>query len=931
MCWIHKFPLRIRSLFRKKRVEDELSEELRFHLEKLAEEKLARGMAPEEARYAARRELGGIEQIKEECRDMRRVSYVENCLQDIRYGLRRLRRSPGFTAVAIITLALGIGANTAIFSLVDAVMLKSLPVVNPKQLVRLGDNNNCCGMTGTTQNGGSYVLYSYPLYQELRDHTPEFSELAAFTPSLTTLTVRRNGASGPATPYQGELVAGNYFRMFGIGTLAGRVFTANDDKPGAPLVAVMNYHTWQQDFGLDPSVIGSTFAIDGLPCTVVGVTPPGFYGDTLRSDPPDFWLPLGAAPALSRQRSLLHRTELQWLYLIGRLRRGTKHANVQAHLTAELQRWLWQTGYANASPQQRSSMSLLDKYRQEITRQHIRLTPAGGGVQVMQTNYSSGLRLLTIIAGLVLLIACANVANLLLARSAGGQHYIAVRVALGASRHRLIRQMLAESLLLAVLGGLAGLYVGFAGTRAILLLAFRGTRYVPISAAPSWPVLAFAFLLSLVTGVVFGVAPAWSASRTDPATALHTAGRATNDRTSLPRRSFVVVQVALSVVLLIGAGLLADSLRNLQGQQFGFVTQGRLIVHVNPQLAGYAPGRLYGLYQQLEQRLTEIPGVLSASLSDYSPMEGQNWNEDVYIEGRAPGNSNQDLNSSLDRVSSHYFETIGTRLIRGRLIGDEDTPDSPHVAVVNQAFVRKFFPHQNPVGQHFGLGGTSHSGDYEIVGVVQDAKYENARVPAYPTAFMPLLQIPGGTAGYDGSIYIGAIELHVAGKPQNLEAAVRHTLADVNPNLTVLDVMSFGEQLALNFNQDRLIARLTQLFGLLALALACVGLYGVTSYSVARRTNEFGIRVALGADRGNVLRLVLRDAFAQVILGLLIGIPAALAGGRLLSSKLYNVKSTDPFIVGAAAAVLAACALVAALIPARRATKVDPIIALRSE
>jgi predicted permease len=929
MRWIHKFPLRIRSLFRKKRVEDELSDELRFHLEKLAEENLAQGMAPEEARYHARRELGGIQQIKEECRDMRRVNYVENFLQDIRYGLRQLRRNPGFTAVAIITLALGIGANTAIFSLVDAVMLKSLPVANPKQLVRLGDNNNCCEMTGSTQNGGSYVLYSYPLYQELRDHTPEFSELAAFTPFLTTLTVKRNGASGPATPYQGELVAGNYFRMFGIRALTGRAFTADDDKPGAPLVAVMNYHTWQQDFGLDPSVIGSTFAIDGQPCTVVGAAPPGFYGETLRSDPPDFWLPL--EPALSRHGSRLHSTERAWLYLIGRLRPGYKAANVQAHLTAELQRWLWQTGYANASPQQRSDMSLLHKYRQEIAQQHIRLTPAGGGVQVMQTNYSSGLRLLMIIAGLVLLISCANVANLLLARGAAGQRSFAVRVALGASRHRLIRQMLTESVLLAVLGGLAGLYVAFAGTRAILLLAFRGARYVPISAAPSWPVLAFAFLLSLVTGVVFGVAPAWSASRTDPATALHTAGRATYDRASLPRRSLVVVQVALSVVLLIGAGLLADSLHNLQGQRFGFVTQGRLIVHVNPQLAGYAPSRLYGLYQQLQQRLTEIPGVLSASLSDYSPMEGQNWNEDVYIEGRAPGRSNQDLNSSLDRVSPHYFETIGTRLIRGRAIGDEDTPNSRHVAVVNQAFVRKFFPRQNAIGQHFGLGGASHSGDYEIVGVVEDAKYQNARLPAYPTAFMPLLQVPAGTAGYDGSIYIGAIELHVAGKPQNLEAAVRRTLANVNPNLTVLDMISFGEQLALNFNQDRLIARLTQLFGLLALALACVGLYGVTSYSVARRTNEFGIRVALGADRRKILGLVLRSAFAQVILGLLIGIPAALAGGRLLSSQLYDVKSTDPFIIGAAAVILAGCALVAALIPARRATKVDPLVALRYE
>ncbi|MGH9444647.1 MAG: ABC transporter permease, partial [Terriglobia bacterium] len=675
---------------------------------------------------------------------------------------------------------------------------------------------------------------------------------------------------------------------------------------------------------LDPSVVGSTLAINGLPYTVVGVAPPGFYGDTLRSDPPDFWLPLGTEPALDRKASHLHSSEFEWLYLIGRMRPGAAVQKVQSHLTVELQQWLWQTGDATASPRERSDRALVNKYQQEVARQHIRLTPAGSGVEQMQTDYAAGLRILVIVAGLLLLIACANIANLLLARGAAGQRNTSVRVALGASRNRLIRQVLTESVLLAVLGGLAGLFVAFAGTRAILLIAFRGAHYVPISASPSWPVLGFAFLLSLVTGIVFGVAPAWISSHTDPAEALHGAGRSTSDRSSPARRSLVVVQVALSVTLLAGAGLLAESLRNLQGQQFGFATQGRLIVHVKSRLAGDTPKNLYGLYQQLQERLTQIPGVLSASLSDYSPMEGDNWNQDVYIEGHTPGNSSHDLNSSLDRVSAHYFETIGTRLLHGRVINDGDTPNSRHVAVVNQAFARKFFPNHDPIGQHFGLGDASHSGDYEIVGVVEDAKYQNARVPAYPTAFMSLLQAPAGGAGYD-------IELHVAGKPMNLEAAVRRTLTDTNPNLTVLGMMSFGEQVALNFNQDRLIARLTELFGLLALVLACVGLYGVTSYSVARRTNEFGIRVALGAGRGNILGLVLRGAFAQVILGLVIGIPGALVGGRLLSSELYGVKSADPLILGASASILAACALVAAIVPARRATKVEPMMALRYE
>jgi predicted permease len=920
MRWLYKFPLRLRSLFCKNRVESELTDELRFHLRRLTEENISRGMAPEEAHYAALRELGGVEQIKEECRDMRRVNYIESFLQDCRLGLRQLRRNPGFTAVALITLALGIGANTAIFKLVDAVMLKALPVANPGQLYRLGDNNNCCEMTSTTQNGGSYVLYSYPLYQQLRIHTPEFSQLAAFTPFLTQLGARRTGASGPAKPCNVELVSGNYFTMLGVHALAGRAFTANDTKPGAPPVAVMNYHAWQQDYGLDSSVIGSTFAINAVPYTVIGVAPPGFYGDTLRSDPPDFWLPLSTEPALDPQQSLLRNSKLEWLYLIGRLKPAAKATSTQSHLTAELQQWLWQTGYASASPQERSNAALVKEAQQEIARQHIHLTSARSGIMQMQTDYATGLQLLVIVADLVLLIACANVANLLLARGAAGQRNFSVRMALGASRNRLIRQMLTESVLLAVLGGLAGLYVAFAGTRAILLLAFRGAHYVPITASPSWPVLGFAFLLSLVTGMAFGVAHAWTASRADAAEALHGAGRSATARFSVPRRSLVVVQVALSLALLAGAGLLTESLRNLQGQQFGFVTQGRLIVHVKSPRVGYTPKVLYGFYRQVEEHLTQVPGVLSASLSYYSPMEGQNWNEDVHIEGQTADNSGHDLNSSLDRVSPHYFETVGTHLLRGRVINDGDAPDQVHVAVVDQAFVHKFFRRQDPIGQRFGLDG----GDFEVVGVVEDAKYQDARVPAYPMAFLPLLQ----ATAEDGSF---VIELHVAGRPENLEPAVRRALNSINPNLAIVDMMSFGEQVALNFNQDRLIARLSELFGLLALVLACVGLYGVTSYSVARRTNEFGIRMALGGARKNILILVLRAAFAQVALGLAIGVVIALAGGRLLSSELYGVKTTDPLILGLSAAILAACALIAAILPARQATKVYPMVALRYE
>ncbi|HXJ96353.1 MAG TPA: ABC transporter permease, partial [Terriglobia bacterium] len=788
------------------------------------------------------------------------------------------------------------------------------------------DNNNCCVMSGT-QNGGSFVLYSYPLYEDLRDHTPEFTQLAAFQPFLSDLSVRRRGAPGAAEPYKGEFVSGNYFTTFGVDGFAGRALGAGDDTLIAPPAAVMNYHTWQTHFGGDPSVIGGTFTINSVSYTVVGVTPPGFYGDTLRSDPPDFWLPLAKNSRLLEPD--VEWTGSEWLYLIGRLKPGARVTEVQSHLRSELQQWLWARGLAMASPEQRNDPVMRDASREEIARQHIHLTPAAGGVDQMQANYAGGLRLLVTLSGLVLLIACANIATLLLARGATSRVAAAVRLALGAPRGRLILQALIESILLAVAGGAVGLYVAYAGTRTILLLAFRGAQYVPIRAEPSLQVLGFSLFLSLITGVVFGVAPAWIGSRTDPADALRGTGRSTRDRASLAQKPLVILQVALCVVLLIGASLLTKSLRNLEDQNFGFVTQGRLIVRVDPALAGYKPDRLYAFYQRLDQALPQIPGVLSASLSAYSPLGDENWNQWVYIEGQKQ--SYQGVAPSWDRVGPRYFETIGTRLLRGRTIEEGDTATAQHVAVINQTFARRFFPKEDPIGQHFGMGDASHSGDYEIVGIVEDAKYQDTRGPAYATFFLPLLQTPSGDSSRDGSVYIGAIELHVAGKPENLEPAVRKALADVDPNLTVLSMMGFGEQVARNFNQERLIARLTEMFGALALILACVGLYGVTAYNVARRTNEIGIRMALGARRGNVLGLVLRSALVQVGLGLVIGVPVALAGGRLLASELYGLKSHDPVILGLAAGILAASAGVAALLPARRATRVDPIKALRCE
>ena len=853
--------------------------------------------------------------VKEQAQEVRVGHLLETLVRDVRHGLRTLAKSPGFTIVAVVTLALGIGANTAIFTLVDAVMLRSLPVASPKQLYRLGNEETCCVIGGFQGNWG---IYSYDLYKQFRDHTPEFSEMAAFQGGQQELSARRSGSPGAAEPFTGEFISGNYFSTFGIGVFAGRAITPADDKPGAPPVAVISYRTWQQHYGLDPSVVGASFTINQVPYTVVGIAPAGFFGDRLTDSPPDFWLSLASEPALMQQNSVLNSPGDHWLYVIGRMKAGATPAAVQSKVTVELQQWL------SAQP----DLSAYD--RSQLPKQRINLAPAGGGILNMEYETASGLRVLMIISGLVLLIACANIANLLLARGAANRLQTAIRVALGAPRRRLIRQTLTESVLLAVLGGLAGLAVAFAGTRTMLLIAFRGSHFIPIDPMPSLTVLGFAFLLSLVTGIVFGVAPAWITSHSDPAEALRGAGRSTRERSSLARKSLVVIQVALSTVLLIGAGLLTQTLRNLENQRFGFEPEGRLIVRVNPEVAGYKPEELLGLYRQLDERLPQIPGVVSASYSLYSPMRGDNWSFGINIQGHPP---DERIGSSFDRVSAHYFETIGTRLVRGRLINEHDTPAAPLVAVVNETFARKYFPKEDPIGKRFGVG-AKNSADFEIVGIVQDAKYQDAREPAYPTFFIPFGQMPrdyskGGWA--TGSEYLGDIELRVAGKPEKLEAAMRRTLADIDPNLTVIDMVSLTEQLTRNFNQDRLIARLTELFGLLALLLACVGLYGVTSYSVARRTSEIGIRMALGADRASVVGLILRGALVQIALGLAIGIPAALAGGKLLSSQLYGVQSRDPVILGLAAGVLAACALVAGLVPARRAASIDPIQALRTE
>ena len=845
-------------------------------------------------------------------------------LQDLTYGLRQLRKAPGFATIAVLTLALGIGANTAIFTLVHAIVLKPLPVNDPGALYRVGSPNVDCCVTGGLQ--GIWDAYSYPLYQRILQGTPEFQSLAAFQAGSTLLSVRRAGETGPPRPLRSEYVSGNYFAMFGLRAAAGRLILPSDDQPNAQPVAVMSHRAWENYFAGDPSIVGATFVLNGQPFTVVGIAPAGFYGDRLSEAPRDFWLPVSAEPLVAGPSTMLKSPDLHWLYLMGRLNPGVTSQAVEQKVSTELRQWL------NSGE---GASTVGDNDRNDLPKQKTMMLPAAAGVNNLAHDSAKLLQVLAAASCLVLLIACANVANLLLARGAARKAQTSVRLALGAGRWRLVRQLLTESVLLSVLGGLAGVILAFLGTSSILALAFRGSPVIPIDPHPSMPILLFSLGLSLLTGIVFGVTPAWISSHGDPAAALRGSARTTSHGATFYQKALVVAQAALSLVLVSGAILLVQSLQKLEHQNFGFQTDHRYVVHVGHAFDGYSLEKLGATYTQLQQKLGAIPGVITASYSLYSPMGGDNWSGPVYIPSRAHNSSAGGDYASWLRIGPNYFQTIGTRLIRGRTIGEQDTATSPPTAVVNERFAKKFFPNQDPIGKRFG-GQPEHAGVYEIVGVVEDAKYQDTHGPAYATYFTPFLQTlhydnPSDNAGQIRSQLIRAIELHVAGAPENLESTVRRVLAELDPDLTVVRVTALDEDVDNNFNQERLMARLTSLFGFLALTLAAIGLYGVTAYTVERRTREIGVRVAVGANRFNVIGMVLRGAFRQVALGLLIGIVLALAAGRLIANQLFEVKGHDPLAIFGAALLLALFALVAGLIPAQRAAGIDPVSALRVE
>src|SRR5438552_6147230 len=852
---------------------------------------------------------------------------MDNPVGAIRYAVRQFRLSPVFTASAVLTLSLGIGGTTAIFTLIHAVMLRSLPVADPETLYRIGDGDNCCVQGGPQDRWG---MFSFPLFERLKADAPEFEQLTAFQAGGFRVSVRRPGIDVAARSLRPEYVTGNYFTTFGIGAFGGRVFTQDDDTPASPPVVVISHHSWQATYGADQSLVGQTLVIEGHPFTVAGVAPPGFFGDTLRNNPPDLWIPIQHEPMITGGNSLLHQPISAWLRVIGRLKPGASTDGVAPRLTGVLpQRTPRQSGHP---------ANWLSDLGRLVPKQTINIVPAGAGVGVMKEQYASGLQLLMAVCGLVLLIACANVANLLLARSVARRTQTAIRLAIGASRAQIVTQALVESILLAIAGGIAGLLVATAAARLLLSLAFSVSTFLPISTLPSPLVLAFAFGVSVLTGIIFGAVPAWLATRTDPIDALRGSGRSTGDHSSFTRTSLLVLQATLSVVLVAGATMLGRSLNNVQHQDFAYEVKDRVLVAINRPPTNYTIPQPPAMYRMLEDRLNRIPGIQGSGLAVYNPLT-DNWGELILVAGHPPPKPGENAGASWDRVSAHYLQNLGMTMKRGRAFTEADNETTAPVAIVNEAFVKRFFKSdEDPIGQHFGLDEPENVGTFTIVGVVRDAKWASFGLqrPARTMFYVPLAQ----NVNYVNSVmtrveyashYISGIMLVTKMQPGQLEPLVTKAMAEVDPNLTFMSARTLEQQIALSFDQERAVASLAALFGAVSLLLAAIGLYGVTAYAVAQRTNEIGIRMALGADRGAVLNLVLRSAFTRVAIGLGLGVPLAIGAGKLLAAQLYGVKFWDPVALAVATGSLTLCALVAALIPGSRAASIPPMHALRLE
>lgn len=833
--------------------------------------------------------------------------------KDLRYGFRGLLKRKGFAFVAVLTLALGIGANTAIFTLVNAVLLKSLPVSKPEELVLFTDvTGEGTSMTDTPPSR-KWDRFSWASYKYLRDHNDSFQDITAIRSGTSRLSVRQPDAqANAAVRSSGHLVSGNYFSLLGVRAMRGRTLTPDDDRPNAEPVAVISHRYWENQLSSDASVVGKRFIINGTNFTIAGVMPREFFGERVRR-PPDFWIPLAFQPQIELRNSFFENSQAYWLTLIGRLKPGVSMDQAQTSVTHQV-RQFW-TEFAGSQ--------LTEERQRAIQNTHVQLVDGAGGISGLRRLYSTPLQMLMVIVGIVLLIACANVGSLLLSRAASRKAEISLRLALGATRRRIVRQLLTESMLLAVIGGVCGVLLAQWGVAVLVNLVAPES---PLDTKPDVGVLAFTAGVSIVAGLLFGLVPALQASRTDLASAMK---EKTRMRKSFMRinlsAALVVLQVGLSMVLLTGAGLFARSLAKLQSEDVGFDRSNLLLVGVDSRLAGYKPTELAALYQQILDRLSQVPNVQSVSLATYAPLSGMQRSSSIQVPGFTPEpGQTPDVEDLL--VGPKYATTLGIPLMRGREIEIRDTASGPLVAMVNETFVERYFKDQNPIGRSFSFDDDTDGGQsVEIIGVIGDIKSEDAREPARPAVYRPMLQIQ------DQSAYSPNVQIRAVRDAAALAGPVRQMINQIDDKLPVFGVATMDEQIRDKLTQERMIAQLVSFFGALALILACIGLYGVMAHGVARRTNEIGIRMALGAKGGNIAWMVLRETFMLVVVGLALGVPAALLAGRLVSSQLFELRGADPWTLIGAAVVLTAVAMLAGYIPARRASRVDPLTALRYE
>jgi predicted permease len=892
----------VSRFFRRKHWDEERAREIESYIDIETDHNIARGMPVDEARQAARRKFGNPTLIREEIYRMNTMGMLEAIWQDLRYGARLLRLSPGFATVAILSLALGIGANTAIFQLLDAVRLRTLPVKDPQELAEIKIVNRDHASGNFT---GRYSSLTYPQWVEIRAGQQGFSGVAAWSAEAFNLA-----SGGEARFAQGMWVSGGFFDVLKVRPLLGRVIKADDDRPGCGASGVViSYSFWQREFGGDPSALGRTLRLNGHPFPIVGVTPATFFGvDVGRSF--DVAVPMCSEPFVKGEDSRLKRRDGWWLSVIGRLKPDWPLSRASAQLNSI------STGLFEATL---PPMFSADNAKYYLAYK-LGAIPAGTGFSDVRRTYSTPLWLLLAIAGLVLLIACANLANLMLARASAREREIAVRLAMGASRGRLIRQLLSESLLLAGAGAIAGALL--AQTLSRFLVSFLSTADNPlyVDLNTDWRVLGFTAAVAVLTCLLFGLAPAVRASKTEPGAVMKSSGRgltAGRERFSL-RRLLVASQVALSLVLLVGALLFTGSLRNLLVLDAGFQQNGILIAIIDYTALRVPANRREPFQRELLDTIRAVPGVDSAARALIVTVGGSGWNQNVILDGVKKDSS------WLNRVSPGYFKTMGTPLLAGRDFNRRDTATSPKVAIVDQSFARKYFNSGSPVGKTFQL---EHQGKpspvFQIVGLVKDSKYTDLREKPTAIAYFPMSQDdePG-----NGTRFLIRSQSPLAG----LISPVKRSMAEVSPELN-LNFQVFKTQIRDSLLRERLMATLSGFFGFLAVVLATVGLYGVISYMVARRRNEIGIRMALGASRRNVIGLILRDAGIVLGAGLIVGIALALAAARTAASMLFGLKPYDPAIIALAVGSLGLVALAASYLPARRAARLDPMAALREE